>query len=58
MAYLYKIDYDLPKVTVGGLFDAYNIFIVLVVIPVFNVVLFIIFAGIVLIKKFEDVKIL
>lgn len=58
MAYLIKTDHEGSKVTFGDMFDAYNVLVVGVVIPVFNVILFIIFIGIVLFKKFEDVKIL
>jgi formate hydrogenlyase subunit 3/multisubunit Na+/H+ antiporter MnhD subunit len=58
MAYLYKINYDAPKVTAGDVFDEYTILIVGIVIPVVNVVFFIMFAGIVLFKIFKDVKIL
>ena len=58
MAYLIKIDHEKSKVTFGDMFDTYNVLILGLVIPVFNVILFIMFVGIVLFKKFEDVKIL
>jgi hypothetical protein len=58
MAYLYKINYDAPKVTVGNVFDEYSVFIVMVLFPIFNVVIFVLFAGLVLFKIFKDVKIL
>ena len=58
MAYLYKIDHDPPKVTVGDVFDEYNALIVGIVIPIVNAAFFIIFAGILLFKIFKDVKIL
>lgn len=58
MAYLYKINYDAPKVTVGDVFDEYSFLIVGIVIPIVNAVYFLIFAGIVLSKIFKDLKIL
>ena len=58
MAYLYKINYDAPKVTVGDVFDEYGFLIVGIVIPIVNIVFFVMFAGIVLSKIFKDLKIL
>jgi formate hydrogenlyase subunit 3/multisubunit Na+/H+ antiporter MnhD subunit len=58
MAYLYKINYDAPEVTVGDVFDEYSFLIIGIVIPIVNVVYFVIFAGIVLSKIFKDLKIL
>lgn len=58
MAYLYKINYDPPKVTAGDVFDEYTILLVGIIIPFVNVAFFVAFAGIVLFKIFKDVKIL
>lgn len=58
MAYLYKINYDPPKVTVGDIFDEYTILIVGIVIPVVNAAFFVIFTGILLFRIFKDVKVL
>lgn len=58
MAYLYKISYDAPKVTIGDVLNEYSFLVVGIVIPIVNVVFFVIFAGIVLFKIFKDVKIL
>lgn len=58
MAYLIKIDWEKSKVTFGDMFDAYNVFVVLTIIPGFNVALFVIFAGMLLFKIFKDVKVL
>lgn len=58
LAYLYKLDHNPPKVTVGDIFDEYSILIILTIIPGFNVVFFVIFAGILLFRIFKDVKIL
>lgn len=58
MAYLYKINYDVPKVTVGDVLDEYSFLVIGIIIPVVNAVFFVIFAGILLFKIFKDVKIL
>ena len=58
MAYIYKINHNPPKVTVGDVFDEYSVLIVLTIIPGFNVVFFVIFAGILLCKILKDVKVL
>lgn len=58
MAYLYKINYDAPKVTVGNVLEEYHILLVGIVIPFVNVVVFVAFAMIILFKIFKDVKIL
>lgn len=58
MAYLYKINYDAPEVTIGDVFNEYSFFIVGIVIPLINIVFFVMFAGIVLSKIFKDLKIL
>ena len=58
LAYLYKIDHNPPKVTVGDVLDEYSVLIVFTIIPGFNVVFFVMFAGILLLKIFKDVKIL
>lgn len=58
MAYIYKIDHNSPKVTVGDVFDEYSVLIVLTIIPGFNVGFFVIFAGILLCKILKDVKVL
>ena len=58
MAYLYKIDHNPPKVTVGDVFDEYTVLIVGIVIPIVNAAFFVIFAGILLFKIFKDVKVL
>ena len=58
MAYIYKIDHNPPKVTVGDVFDEYSVLIVLTIIPGFNIVFFVIFAGIFLCKMLKDVKVL
>ena len=58
MAYLYKIDYDAPKVTIGDVLDEYSFLVIGIIIPIVNVVFFVIFAGIVLFRIFKDVKIL
>lgn len=58
MAYLYKIDHDPPKVTVGDVFDEYTVLIVGIVIPFVNFAFFVAFAIIVLFKLFKDVRVL
>ena len=58
MAYLYKIGYDAPKVTIGDVLDEYSFLVIGIIIPIVNVVFFVIFAGIVLFRIFKDVKIL
>ena len=58
MAYLYKISYDAPKVTIGDVLDEYSFLVIGIIIPIVNVVFFVIFAGIVLFRIFKDVKIL
>ena len=58
MAYLYKIDYDAPEVTIGDMLNEYSFLIVGIVIPLINIVFFVMFAGIVLSKIFKDLKIL
>lgn len=58
MAYLYKIDHNPPKVTVGDVFNEYSFLIVGIIIPIVNAAFFVIFVGILLFKIFKDVKIL
>lgn len=58
MAYLYKITYNAPKVTAGDVFDEYHILLIGIIIPIVNVVFFLILVGVVLFKIFKDVKIL
>lgn len=58
MAYLYKIDHNPPKVTIGDVLDEYSFLVIGIIIPIVNVVFFVIFAGIVLFRIFKDVKIL
>lgn len=58
MAYLYKINYKAPKVTVGDVLDEYHILLIGIIIPFVNFAFFVGFAVIVLIKIFKDVKIL
>ena len=58
MAYLYKITYKAPKVTIGDMLNEYSFLVIGIIIPIVNVVFFVIFTGIVLFKIFKDVKIL
>lgn len=58
MAYYQKIDYKKDKVTVGDMYRNYEGFLIIVCIPIVNVAFFVIFAGIVLFKIFENTKIL
>ena len=58
MTYLYKIDHNPPKVTVGDVLDEYSFLVVGIIIPFVNVAFFVIFAGILLFRIFKDVKIL
>ena len=58
MAYYQKIDYNKDKVTVGDMCRNYEGFLAIIFIPVVNVALFIMFAGILLFRIFKDVKIL
>ena len=58
MAYLYKIDHNPPKVTVGDVLDEYSFLVVGIIIPFVNVAFFVIFAGILLFRIFKDVRVL
>lgn len=58
MAYLYKIDHNPPKVTVGDVLDEYSFLVVGIIIPIVNVAFFVIFAGILLFRIFKDVRVL
>ena len=58
MAYLYKIDHNPPKVTVGDVLDEYSFLVVGIIIPVVNAAFFVIFTGILLFRIFKDVRVL
>lgn len=58
MAYFYKISYDAPKVTIGNVLDEYSLLVIGIIIPIINIIFFVIFTGAILFKISKDVRIL